>query len=109
MDLERGSTYYQEKMQYIYVVLMLLCFEDTPITDVNISKYGTFSPHTESCDHSGSDTPPVTSSTTTTAEEASDNSPATREELPSSAKSFAGIRSVVYLNDAAQAVALSCG
>ncbi|XP_050730013.1 KICSTOR complex protein SZT2-like isoform X17 [Eriocheir sinensis] len=57
-------------------------------------RYTPSSTQTDSCDHSGSDTPPVTgSTTTTTAEEASDNSPAAQENLPSSVKSFAGIRS----------------
>ncbi|XP_063888022.1 KICSTOR complex protein SZT2-like isoform X5 [Scylla paramamosain] len=47
------------------------------------------STQTESCDHSGTDTPPIT----TTCEEASDPTIATQEGLPSSVKSFGGIRS----------------
>lgn len=66
-----------------------------PDVDSSIIKCNILSPLAESCDHSGSDTPPVTSSNTTTAEEASDSSLTTRDDGPSSVKSFAGIRSVV--------------
>ncbi|MPC08794.1 Protein SZT2 [Portunus trituberculatus] len=51
------------------------------------------STHTESCEHSGTDTPPIITTTTTTCEEASDPTIATQEGLPSSVKSFGGIRS----------------